>query len=76
MVPGYASDQSAYRSEIAGLYAIVLVVEIIKEVWGLTEGRILLGCDGKDALNQALNIDETFTVYRQQQFDYLVEIQG
>ena len=76
VVPGYASDQSAYRSEIAGLYAMVLVVEMIKEVWGLTEGGILIGCDGKDALNQSLNVQEIFTVCQQQQFDLLSGIQG
>ena len=66
MVPGYASDQSAYRSDIAGLYAMVLVVEMIKEVWGLTKTGILLGCDGKDALNQSINIEQTMTVCQQQ----------
>ena len=76
VVPGYRLDQSAYRSEIAGLYAMVLVVEMIKEVWGLTKGGILLGCDGKDALNQAINIEQTMTVCQQQQFDLLSGIQG
>ena len=76
VVPGYGLDQSAYRSEIAGLYAMVLVVEMIKEVWGFTKGGILLGCDGKDALNQAINIEQTMTVCQQQQFDLLSGIQG
>ena len=35
VVPGYGSDQSAHRSKITGLYAMVLVVDMIKEVWGL-----------------------------------------
>ena len=26
LVPGYGSDQSVYRSEIAGIYAMVLIV--------------------------------------------------
>ena len=63
-VPRYASDQSSYRSEISGLYDILLVIEMFKEVWGSTEGRVLMGFDGKDALNQALNIHETFNVYQ------------
>ena len=50
VVPEYASDQSAYRSEIAGIYAMVLVVEMIKVVWELSVGGILIGCDGKEAL--------------------------
>ena len=76
VVPGYGSDQSAYRSEIAGLYATALVVEIIKEVWGLTKGGILMGCDGIEALNQSLNIQKNMTVCHQQQFDILSGIQG
>ena len=76
VVPGYGSDQSAYRSEIAGLYAMVLVVEMIKEVWGLSKGGILMGCDGIEALNQSLNIQKNMTVCHQQQFDILSGIQG
>ena len=76
MVPGYGLDQSAHRSKITGLYAMVLVVEMIKEVWGFTKGDILLGCDGKDALNQSINIKQTMTVCQQQQFDLLSCIQG
>ena len=76
LVPGYGSDQSAYRSEIAGIYAMVLIVEMIKEVWGLTKGGILLGCDGKEALNQSLHIKNRMTVCHQQQFDLLSGIQG
>ena len=56
IVPGYASDQSAYRCEIGGLYVMLLMVEMIKEVWTLTKGGLEIGCEGKDALNQAINI--------------------
>ena len=76
LVPGYGSDQSAYRSEISGIYAMVLIVEMIKEVWGLQQGGILLGCDGKEALYQSLLIKNRMTVCHQQQFDLLSGIQG
>ena len=76
MVPGFASDQSAYRSEIAGIYGSVLVVEMIKEVWGITQGGILIGCDGKDALKQAVDTNEVCTSCKQQHFDLLSGIQG
>ena len=36
----------------------------------------MLGCDGKDALNQSINIKQTMTVCQQQQFDLLSGIQG
>ena len=76
LVPGYGSDQSAYRSEIAGIYAMVVIVEMIKEVWGLTKGGILIGCDGQEALKQSLHINNRMTVCHQQQFDLLSGIQG
>ena len=46
LVSGFKSDQSAYRSEIGGLYGLVIVVEMIKEMWDLTSGIVTLGCDG------------------------------
>ena len=76
LVPGYASDHSAYRSEIAGLYGIVLMVEIIKKVWRLTKGSILVGCDGKTTLEQALQFRKNRTSSKQKHFDLLSGIQG
>ena len=32
LVPGFQSNQSAYRSEIAGIYGLVMVTEEIKRV--------------------------------------------
>jgi len=75
-VPGYGSDQSAYRSELVGIYAMIVIVEKIKEMWTLTGGCILIGCDGKVALDQALNIKDNMTSYQQQQFDMISGIQG
>ena len=39
LVPGYASDHSAYRSEIAGLYGMVVGVETIARLWNIQKGR-------------------------------------
>ena len=58
VVTGYGLDQSAYGSEIYGLYTMVLLVYMIKEVWGLTKGDILLGCNVKDDLIQSININK------------------
>ena len=57
-MPGMILDQSAYRSEIAGIYASVMVVEIIKEVMGLTKGGITIGCDRKNALEKTVLFEE------------------
>ena len=50
ILPGFPSDQSAYRSEIGGIYALVLVVDIIKDMWNIKSGSIEIGCDGLNAL--------------------------
>ena len=60
-VPGYASDQSAYRSELAGLYAIVYVIETLVEVYGLSKGEVIVGCDGISALQEAISNIKTAT---------------
>lgn len=35
LLPGFKSDQSANMSEISGIYDMVMVVELIKELWKL-----------------------------------------
>ena len=76
IIPGFPSDQSAYRSEIGGLYGLVLAVEIIKDLWKIRSGAIVLGCDGINALYQALDIKNLTISSKQQQFDLLSGIQG
>ena len=75
-VPCHPSDQSAYRSEIAGLYAMVMVAESIKKTWALKEGNITIGCDGLISLNEAFEYVSRPTLCCQQQFDLLSGIQG
>ena len=75
-VPGTVLDQSPYRSEIAGIYGIVVVVETIKEVLGMKKGRIIVGCDGKNALEQTVLFKENLCSCQQQHFDLISGIQG
>ena len=35
LIPGFKSGQSAYRSEIGEIYALVMVAELIKRIWNL-----------------------------------------
>jgi hypothetical protein len=53
IVPGHPDDQGAYRSELAGLFGIVLVVNLLCSWAGITSGGIEIGCDGLSALNKA-----------------------
>ena len=75
-VPGMVLDQSSYRSELAGIYGSVMVVEVIKEVIGLKKGGILIGCDGKSALEQSISVEENLCTCSQQHFDLISGIQG
>ena len=74
--PGFASDQSAYRSEISGIYGMVAMVEGIASVWQLKEGKITLGCDGIQAGLQSLDVINRKIVCTQQSFDLLSGIRG
>ena len=74
--PGFPSDQSAYRSEISGIYGMVAMVEGIKFVWKIHKGHVTLGCDGKQAGLQSLDIENQRTICTQQSFDLLSGVQG
>ncbi len=55
IVSGTAQDQSAYRSELAGIYSILIMVKKICEFFDIQQGAIELGCDGQSALDKAFN---------------------
>jgi hypothetical protein len=55
VVPGHPDDQGAYRSELAGLFAIVLLVNLLCSWAGITSGSIEIGCDGLSALSKAFD---------------------
>jgi hypothetical protein len=55
LVPGHPDDQGAYRSELAGLYAIILVVNCLCPWADITSGGIEVGCNGLSALNKAFD---------------------
>jgi hypothetical protein len=53
--PGNAKDQSAYRSELTGIYSIMMCTKNLCEYFNITSGSITLGCDGQSALDKAFN---------------------
>ena len=65
LIPGHHTDHSAYRSEIGGLYELVLMTELIKQVWRIREGEITLGCDGLGALYQSVDVEYFITSCKQ-----------
>jgi hypothetical protein len=50
VVPGHPDDQNSYRSELAGIYAMVMILHNICQHFGITTGGVEIGCDGQEAL--------------------------
>lgn len=50
VVPGHTTDQSAYRSKLAGIHGIVAFANQWCSLHDITEGSIEIGCDGISAL--------------------------
>jgi hypothetical protein len=57
IVPGAPTDQSAYRSEVAGLFVIATMVREICSFYDITAGTAYLGCDGISALLNCIDLD-------------------
>eukprot|EP00978_Attheya_sp_CCMP212_P007805 scaffold18161_cov56-Attheya_sp.AAC.2 len=55
VVPGSKIAQSSYPSELGGLFGIVCATANIVDLHNLTSGSITVGCDGSEALCQALS---------------------
>ncbi len=53
--PGTSQDQSAYRSVLTGIYAIMIGVKNLCEYFQIKSGSNVLGCDGQAALDKACN---------------------
>jgi hypothetical protein len=58
VVPGNLTDQGSYRSELAGLFGQIIMVNTLCDIHGIKDGSIECGCDGLGALSQVFNDDE------------------
>jgi hypothetical protein len=57
------TDQSAYRSEVAGLFGIATIVREICALHDITAGTVYLGCDARSALLNCTDcIDYVFLI--------------
>ena len=54
-VPGHEDEQDAYRSELAGLYGILVVIKQLESYCNRIGGHIIIACDGKGALFKAFD---------------------
>ena len=50
VVPGAPTDQSAFQSELAGLYGILMAITTLCDCHQITTGRVTVACDGEAAL--------------------------
>jgi hypothetical protein len=55
VVPGHPQDQSSFRSELAGLYALVIVIDALCNYQKISSGSVEIACDGKEALYRCLS---------------------
>ncbi len=56
-VPGEPLEQSAYRSELAGLLAAVTIVDELSSFNNIIAGKVTVGCDNISALDLAFDTD-------------------
>ena len=68
--PGEKDDQSAYRSELIGLYQTIVLVHLVCDHYKVTEGSLELACDGLSALKQATKVKSP-TPLSQMHFDII-----
>ncbi len=73
-VPGACKEQSAYRSELAGISGILMVLDILCKKFQITSGAIEIGLDGQQALIAAS--EEWPLNIAQPDFDLLKDIRA
>jgi hypothetical protein len=50
VTPGHPDEQNPYRSEVAGIFAVVTIVEALTRLHDIQHGTIELGCDCESGL--------------------------
>jgi hypothetical protein len=55
IVPGGAHDHSSYRSELAGILAIMTITNKLCDFYDIDNGSVEIACDGRSALDKAFS---------------------
>ena len=55
-VPGDSGEMSAYRAELAGLYAAIRFIMKLCDYYNVSSGGVYFGCDGLSALQQSFSL--------------------
>jgi hypothetical protein len=72
IVPGSPQCQSAYRGELAGILSIVVLVNDLVKEYGISNGKVTIGCDCTGAIKAALRTGRVTT--RWKNFDILFRL--
>jgi len=59
ITPGGAQDHSSYRSELAGIYSTLTIINHICFFYDIHEGQVEFACDGLSALHQVFSNNST-----------------
>jgi hypothetical protein len=73
VVPGHRDTQSSYCSELAGIFGQVIMINTICNLHGITQGSIVSGCDGEEALRKSFSPHDEASM-KGSQFDLLSTI--
>ena len=75
-VPGFDDENDAYSIKIAGLYGIVVAVDILLKVGNIEREHIDVGCDGLSVLNESKRAQSEDMSSNQVQLDLLSGMYG
>ena len=75
-VPGSSGDHEAYRSELAGLYGIMVATRAFERMGEMESGGLEIGCDGQSALWRAFGVEKEDISARQAHYDIISGIHG
>ena len=73
VAPGVPGEMSAYRGEITGLLSSIYFLHHICGYFGITQGNIIIGCDGSSTLSRAF-ADTTPASVEAPSYDLLMAI--
>ena len=76
LCPGNPSQLNAYCSELRGLLGISTAMWALEQTLGPKPTSVIVGCDGKTALNQCFNRNPASLNTRGKQFDLIAAIMG
>jgi hypothetical protein len=55
VTPGHPDEQNPYRSEVAGIFAVVVIVEALVRVHDIQHGTIEIGCDCESGITSVFD---------------------